>query len=60
MAIEIDGYSINIDAADLLALVRNLEGLPKFFGGPEEITLTVLDSGDLNILITKRKDNASS
>ena len=59
MAIEINGFSMNITAKDLLALVRNLEGLPKFFGGPEEITLTVLDNGDLNILITKGESSDS-
>ena len=55
MTIEIDGYSLSISPAYLLIIARAHLGerLPEF--SPEDITLTVLEDGSLNVLITKGK-----
>ncbi len=50
---EVDGYSMTISKEDLLILVSNIDGLPEF--ELADITLTVLDDGSLNILVTKVK-----
>ena len=59
MAIEIDGYSLSISPEYLLIIARAHLGekLPEF--SPEEITLTVLEDGSLNVLITKGKQDDS-
>lgn len=48
----IDAYSMTLTHDDLLALIRNLGGLPNF--EPAEITLTILDDESLNIIVTKK------
>lgn len=55
MTIEIDGYSLSISPEYLLMIARAHFGekLPEF--SPEDITLTVLEDGSLNVLITKGK-----
>ena len=53
MTLKIDGYSVSLTAAELLDILHEIDNIPRF--DEETATITVLEDGSINILITEGK-----